>query len=178
MEARSRHVVAQRGFTLIELIIVILIMVVMMGLFMERVSYYQERAEKSAMETVAGTIQSALSMQYGQIMTRGKPSDIAALAQDNPMNWLQKKPQNYAGEFYDPAPSSVAEGSWAYDLKTGDLVYFPRNSEALKSGSDGRKWIRFRVAVQQDASRLPSQQDAPPQLTGLLFEPVEPYAWF
>ena len=76
-----------KGFTLIELIIVIIIIVTLMGLFMNRVMFYQEQAEKVAMEEVAGAIQSALILQYGQILTRGKPSDVAALTQDNPMNW-------------------------------------------------------------------------------------------
>ena len=169
---------SSRGFTLIELIVVIVIIVVMMGLFLNRMTYYQEQAEKTAMETVTGAIQSALTMQYGQIMIRGKPSDVAALAQDNPMNWLQKKPDNYSGEFYDPTPLAVAAGNWVFDLKSRDLVYVLRNTNYFKPGKDGKKWIRFHVAVNYEASRLPSLQDAPAELTGAQFEPIEPYSWF
>lgn len=167
-----------RGFTLIELIVVIIIVVVMAGLFLDRMLFYVEQAEKTAMETVAGTIQSALTLQYGQILTRGKPSDVAALAQENPMNWLQKKPRNYAGEFYDPTPLSVASGNWMFDLKTRNLVYVVRNADYFKPGKDGKKWIRFHVEVNHEPSRLPSLQDAPAELTGIVFKPVEPYAWF
>lgn len=167
-----------KGFTLIELIVVITIVVVMMGLFIDRMLFYQEQAEKAAMEGVASAIQSALVMQYGQMLTRGKPSDVGALAQDNPMSWLQKKPPNYAGEFYDPTPLSVESGSWVFDLRTRDLIYVVRNANYFRPGKDGRKWIRFHVTVQQEASRLPSLQDAPAELTGMLFEPVEPYSWF
>ncbi|HEU0219931.1 MAG TPA: prepilin-type N-terminal cleavage/methylation domain-containing protein [Gallionella sp.] len=167
-----------KGFTLIELIVVIIIIVVMMGLFLDRVLFYQEQAEKTAMEQVAGAIQSALTLQYGQIQTRGKPSDVAALAQDNPMNWLQKKPRNYSGEFYDPTPLSVDSGNWVFDLKTRELVYVVRNTNYFKPGKDGKKWIRFHVAVNYESSRLPSLQGAPAELTGTLLEPVEPYSWF
>jgi prepilin-type N-terminal cleavage/methylation domain-containing protein len=168
----------QRGFTLLELIIVITIIVTLMGLFMNRAMFYQEQAEKTAMVQVAGVIQSALIMQYGQIMTRGKPSDVVALAQDNPMNLLQKKPRNYAGEFYDPAPQAVVPGNWMFDLKTRDLIYVLSDSHYFRPGKDGRKWIRFHVAMNYTASRLPSLQNEPSNLTGLLFEPVEPYSWF
>jgi len=167
-----------RGFTLIELIIVITIIVTLMGLFMNRVLFYQEQAEKVAMEGVAGAIQSALTLQHGQILTRGKPSDLAALAKDNPMNWLQKKPRNYAGEFYEPTPLSVEPGNWVFDLKTRDLVYLLNSAEHFKPGRDGRSWIRFHVATYYEPSLLPSLQNAPPELTGILFEPVEPYSWF
>lgn len=167
-----------RGFTLIELIVVIIIIVVMMGLFLNRALFYQEQAEKTAMEDVVGTIQSALTLQYGQLATRGRPSDLDALVQDNPMNWLQKKPRNYSGEFYDPTPLAVESGNWVFDLKSRDLVYVIRNANYFKPGKDGQKWIRFHVRVNREASRLPSLQDAPPELTGIQFGPVEPYSWF
>ena len=149
-----------------------------MGLFMDRVQFYQEQAEKVAMEGVAGAIQSALILQFGQMQTRGKPSDVAALAKDNPMNWLLKKPSNYAGELYDPTPQSVESGNWVFDLRTRDLVYLLRNDGHFKPGRDGKSWIRFHVAVPYEPSRLPSQQNAPSELTGILFEPVAPYSWF
>ena len=158
--------------------VTITIIVLLMGLFLNRALFYMEQAEKTAMEQVAGSIQSALTMQYGQILTRGKPSDVAALASDNPMNWMQKKPRNYAGEFYDPTPQSVEPGNWAFDLKSRDLVYLPNNSNHFRPGRDGKAWIRFHVVVNYEPSRLPSLQNAPPELTGIVFEPVEPYSWF
>jgi prepilin-type N-terminal cleavage/methylation domain-containing protein len=168
----------QRGFTLLELIVVITIIVLLMALFLDRALYYMEQAEKTAMEEVAGSIQSALTMQYGHVLTRGQPSDVAALARDNPVNWLQKKPLNYAGEFFDPAPQAVESGSWIFDLKSRDLVYVMRNANYFKPGKDGRKWIRFHVAVEHEATRLPSLKKTPPELTGIVFEPVERYSWF
>ncbi len=127
-----------KGFTLLELVVVITIIVFLMGLFMNRMMFYQEQAEKTAMEQVAGALQSALTLQYGQILTRGKPSDAAALALDNPMNWLQKKPRNYSGEFYDPTSQAVVPGNWMFDLKTRDLIYVVRDGHYFKPGKDGR----------------------------------------
>ncbi len=170
--------IGQLGFTLFELIVVISIIAVLMGLFINRALYYQEQAEKTAMEAVAGAIQTALTMQYGQVLTRGKSSDVTALAQDNPMSWLQKRPRNYAGEFYDPTPLNVEPGNWVFDLKSRDLVYIVRNANYFNPGKDGKKWIRFHIAVNYTASRLPSLQNSPHELTGVVFVPVEPYSWF
>jgi len=167
-----------RGFTLIELVIVIVIIAILMGLFMNRFLYYQEQAEKIAMEEVVGVIQSSLTMQYGQITTRGKSSDVTALVKDNPINLLQKKPSNYAGEFYEASLQSVPPGNWLFDLKTQELIYLPRNTDNLRPGTDGKPWVRFHTVAALELSRLPSQQNAPPELTGLLFEAVEPYSWF
>jgi len=167
-----------RGFTLIELVIVIVIIAILMGLFMNRFVYYQEQAEKIAMEEVVGVIQSSLTMQYGQITTRGKSSDVTALVKDNPINLLQKRPSNYAGEFYEASLQSAPPGNWLFDLKTQELIYLPRNTDNFRLGADGKPWVRFHTVAAFEPSRLPSQQNSPPELTGLLFEAVEPYSWF
>jgi len=166
------------GFTLLELIAVIAIIVLLMGLYLQRMPFYQEQAEKAAMESVAASIQSGLTLQFGMLLTRGQPSDVAVLTQENPVNWLQKPPRNYAGEYFDPTPSSAEPGSWVFDLKSRELIYLPRITSHFKPGRDGRKWIRFHVVISHEKSRLPSLQQAPAELTGALFEPVEPYAWF
>lgn len=166
------------GFTLIELVVVIIIIVVLMGVALDRFRFYQELAEKVAMEGVVSALDSALILQYGQIMTRGKAGDVAVLARDNPMNWLQKRQRNYAGEFYNPSPQAVESGNWLFDLKSRELIYVIHNRDHFKPGSDGKPWIRFHVATRYDRSRLPSLQDAPPELTGVVLEPVEPYVWF
>lgn len=167
-----------RGFSLFELVVVISIVAVLMSMLLGRVLYYQEQAEKTVMAEVAGTIQSALIMQYGRILTRGKTSDVEWLAKDNPMNWLQQKPLNYAGEFHDPAPLTVEPGNWVFDLDSRDLIYVPRLTNNFRPSKGGKLWIRYHVVVQYEPSRLPSLQNAPPELTGILFEPVEPYSWF
>ena len=175
---RGAHPLSSGGFTLIELIIVVVIVLALGTVFLNRVLYYQEMAEKTAMEGVASSLQSALTMQYAQTMTRGKPSDVPAIAYANPMDWLQSKPRNYAGEFYDPVPASIEPGNWMFDLKTRDLIYVPRSTSYFTPGKDGRKWVRFHVAVGYEPSLLPSLKQEPASLTSILFEPVEPYVWF
>lgn len=166
-----------KGFTLFELVVVIIIITIMAGLFMNRVLFYQELAEKTAMQQVVGAVQSALTLQYGQIQTRGQASDVPAMAVDNPMHWLQRKPRNYAGEFYDATPLSVTPGNWLFDLKSRELVYVLQHTEHFKPGKDGRQWIRFHVVQQYEKPQAISLRSAPAELTALLFDPVEPYIW-
>lgn len=167
----------QRGFTLIELIVVIVIIVTLSTVFLNRMWFYQEQAERTAMAEVAGAIQSALVMQYGSLMVHGKEADVAMLAAKNPMSWLSKRPQNYAGEFYDPTPLSVTPGNWIFDLKTHELIYLLNRADYFVPGKDGNKWIRYRVNLMYDPIPGSHSKDAK-LLVGTLFEPVEPYRWF
>lgn len=168
---------AKRGFTLIELIIVISIVAVLAGLFLSRVPYYQEQAEKAAMEQVAGAIQTALVMRYGALMARGAASakELNLLATDNPLNWLQQKPRNYAGEFFDPAPMAVAPGNWLFDLKSRDLIYVVDHGEDFVPDKGGKKWIRFHVRLAYDS--VLGRPESGKEVTATLFEPTEPYHW-
>ncbi len=168
--------VSSKGFTLIELVIVITIIVVMAGLFLTRVPQYQEQAEKAAMEQVAAAIQSALVLRYGTLNVRGaaSPQELAHLATDNPLTWLQKMPPNYAGEFFDPSPGAVRPGNWMFDLKSHELIYVLNQSDNFVPGVDGKRWIRFRVRLgYEPALGRPAQQE----LASALFEPVAPYHW-
>jgi prepilin-type N-terminal cleavage/methylation domain-containing protein len=168
---------SSKGFTLIELVVVVTIIAVLYTVFLERVWFYQERAEKTAMVEMEGALQSALILQYGRLMVRGTEAEVTALANDNPMKWLAKKPRNYAGEFYDPKPDTVAPGSWIFDLKAHELIYILNRSEYFIAGEDGKKWVRYRVNLMYDPVRG-TRNKSDKELVGTLFEPVEPYKWF
>lgn len=176
---RILHPESCKGFTLIELIIVISIVAILAGLFLSRIPYYQEQAEKTVMEQMAGAMQSALVMRYGTLMARGAgtESGLSALAIDNPMAWLQQKPNNYAGEFFDPTSKAVTPGHWMFDLKSRDLIYVLDRSEYFTPGKDGQKWIRFHVKLEYE-SPLGGSGGGKKELTSTLFGPTEPYRWF
>ena len=170
-----------RGFTLIELIVVIIIVVILAGAFLVRIPYYQEQAEKAAMEQVAAAVQSALVLRYGALMTHGAANEkeLSILATDNPMTWLQQKPRNYAGEYYDPTPGAVAPGNWMFDLKSRDLIYVVDHGNYFTPGKDGKRWIRFHIQLRYEPVLGGGvQAGGKKELVGSLFEPTETYRWF
>lgn len=167
----------EHGFTLIEFVIVIVIIVVLAGLFLVRIPLYQEQAEKAAMQQVEGAIQSALVLRYGALMSRGAATEkeLSILATDNPMTWLQKLPPNYMGEYYDPSPRSVAPGHWMFDLKSRELIYVLNQSDNFIPGPDGHKWIRFHVKLGYES--MLGRPKAGKELVTTLFEATTPYRW-
>jgi len=72
----------------------------------------------------------------------------------------------------------VEPGNWIFDPNSRELIYVPRLVNNFKPGKDTRQWIRYHVVIQYEPSRLPSLQNERHELTGILFEPVEPYTWF
>jgi general secretion pathway protein G len=168
----------EQGFSLIELVIVIAIVSVLMSLFLDRVWYYQELAEKTAMEQDVDAFQSALTMQHGKSYMNNNQQAIDMLATQNPVKWLQKLPKNYAGEFYDPSPLAVARGSWVFDLKAHELIYVLDRTDHFVPGKDGKQWIRFHVRIEYDPVVHGGTATGAQELAGTVFEPKEKVSWF
>ena len=181
------HPASSKGFTLIELVIVICIVGILSATLLKRVWFYQDQAEKAAMEQVAGALQSALTMEYARLLTRGREAEIGALVAENPMNWLAKVPSNYIGEYYDVSPRTVSPGNWTFDLKSRNLIYVVDRGDYFRPGKDGNQWVRYRVNLLYESE---SRKSAKPvkkllgkellgkELVGVLFEATEPYRWF
>ncbi len=167
----------QQGFTLIEMVIVITIMVMLIAASLNRLENYQEQAEKTAMVEVAGTIQNALLMQFGRMMVRGQEAKIGTLESDNPMTWLARMPTNYAGEFSDPRLDELPGGNWAFDIKAHELIYVPERTDSFVPGKDGKKWVRYRVRILYDPL-LTGSGNVGKVFAGALFEAKEPDHWF
>ena len=162
----------QRGFSFIELAVSVIIALILFSIFLNRVQYYQEQAEKTAMEGVATSLGAALTLQYGQLMTRGKLGDVVALKNANPMTWLVAPPKNYSGEFFDPVSERIEAGNWFFDLKSRELVYAVRNRAHFKADNAGRYWVRFHVVSREEPFGEVSGMGT------MRFETVTPYAWF
>ena len=174
---RARPAHRQPGFTLFELIVVICIVAVMAGILLNRLQVYEEAAEKAAMQQTAAAVKSALQMRVAAYMIGGRDNEIENLRNENPVGWLQEKPQNYAGEFYADAYARVRPGSWYFDLSRRELIYVLNLGADFKPGPDGRKWVRYRVHIEYE--QMPQRQGPPRKvLTAVGFAAVQPYAWF
>ena len=163
-----------RGFTLVELLIVISLVGILASVFFSRVLYYQELAEKAAMQQVVSALQTGLSMQYGHRLASGMGEGKISIVTENPMNWLAQKPGNYAGEFDSVNPSEIEPGNWAFDLNTRELIYLPYHTEYFVPQTKAVRWIRYRAKFVYEASY---RNKGTKELAGVIFSPVEPYQW-
>ncbi|MDP1682823.1 MAG: prepilin-type N-terminal cleavage/methylation domain-containing protein [Burkholderiales bacterium] len=167
------------GFTLIELLVVIIIISTLGAVLLDRVLFYQEAAEKAAMEQLAGTLRSGLHLQIADRLLKGKTADIAALGQDNPMDWLAEQPANYVGVRFAPQAGEVAKGNWYYDLKDRQLVYVVARGGHFAPNKQGRKEVRYAVRVVYARAAQAGRENADKQeVNGVILAMTEPYRWF
>src|SRR3954462_8880798 len=89
------------GFSLFELVVVICVIGIVASVALDRLLRYAEIAEKAAMESTIGALRSAEGLQAAaRIMTGGLPA-IAAMQEENPIDWLAAPPAGYIGALHD-----------------------------------------------------------------------------
>ena len=124
----------QRGVSLFEVAVVAIIVAVLAGVLLQRLTVYRDQAELAAAERTVSALRASLTLQIAQLRMQGRSADIDTLAGKNPMDWLREKPGNYAGELFDPAPADVQAGNWYFDRKTHILVYRLNNANKFPQG--------------------------------------------
>lgn len=160
-----------KGFTLLELVVVICIISTLGAFLANRLQSTAELAEKTSMEYIANEISTALLFEFANNMVRGTQGKIPGMMQTNPMDWLVQKPANYLGEFADAPSGEDQLGNWYYDTRDHVLVYLVRRGDYFHPDSTGAKRVRYRVKVLFDT-------DEPRAVVGVILSPVEPYKWF
>jgi prepilin-type N-terminal cleavage/methylation domain-containing protein len=117
--------VRAKGFTLIELAVVIVVIGILAGLLLDRVVPLVGRAEKVAFQQMRSQINTALLLEAAERITRGESETLPELAGINPMALMLQPPANYLGSFERPEPSALPRSVWYFDEHDSRLVYRP-----------------------------------------------------
>ncbi|HZW22010.1 type II secretion system protein [Noviherbaspirillum sp.] len=160
------------GFSLLELMIVVSLVGVLATVLLDRLRYYEEAAEKANVEYTISAIKSVLRYKLATLMLEGRMQECAALVGQNPMEWLDAKPENYAG-----TGTNFPHGNWYFDNTNRALVYAPRSSHYFQTDAQGARQIRLRVAKVTQKADGPSTGSC--QEAGDSVEiQVQRYRWF
>jgi general secretion pathway protein G len=135
-----------RGFTLVELLVVVSIVALSVGLGLERLLKYQELGERAAVEQNLAVINTALTLRFAAYVISGNPSAVEADVGSNPVRFLERPPDGYLGELDGVDPKTLPRASWYFDRATGELTYLPARRRYLSSGAPP-EILHFRVAL-------------------------------
>ena len=165
-----------RGFTLIELIVVISVVAVLATTALDRLFWYQGQAEKTAMEYTASMIKSGLWMSAASLMMAERTSEIPALAEHNPINLLAQKPENYLGEIDGTKTASLASGNWFYDSSKHQVIYVIGQRRYFTPAIPEDYIVRYGMKVNYgEIESTPGYKV--PYIAGVTLVPLNKYTW-
>jgi prepilin-type N-terminal cleavage/methylation domain-containing protein len=168
----TRHGRASRGFTLIELMVAIAVIAVAVALLLDRLSYHQEMAEKAAMESVLRAVKTGLQVRLAELIATHRQGQAAALEIEDPMRWLDARPDNYGGVYGE----AVEPGKWYFDPGRRHLVYMVNVGKRLEIvGGAAAGELRFQPRLLKDRINLGG--GTVETVTTVTLAPVAPYRW-
>jgi prepilin-type N-terminal cleavage/methylation domain-containing protein len=168
----------ERGFSLLELLIVIVIVSVLLVVAIDRLLLLRFEAERATVQTVIGALRSALYIEFAAAAARGEMKRMDKAAGSNPMAYLAERPEAYIGEFYGPDPKVFEPGTWYFDLRDGALVYVVRFPQQFVTSLAGPPRLRLGVQPDYDDLDRNGRFDAGRDpVRGLTLVPLEPFFW-
>lgn len=138
----------QRGIGLFEFAAAVAIIGVFGAVLLERMLYLEEYAEMTAMELTVLNMRTGLRYRTADFLVRDKVSEIATLADENPVNWLQNRPESYLGDF-DLKPDTDLRGKWYFDKSRHELVYTVNNRRHFLPAGDQNYEFRWLAVPMQ-----------------------------
>jgi len=139
----------QAGFTLFELIIVIILVGLLFLTATWRLLPLRGSAEQAHVTTTVGTLRSALGLHVAERVVKDSLDAVAGLEGSNPMQLLERAPDGYIGEIDSPR-TDIAPGSWYFDKRTGRLGYRLRYPQYLVGSPKEPVDLYWRIKVQFD----------------------------
>lgn len=161
-----------RGFTLVEFAVAIAVIAVAAALLLDRLAYHQEMAEKAAMESVARAVKTGLQLRLAELIATHRQGQAATLEAEDPMRWLDARPDNYGGAY----SAGADRGKWYFDAGRRHLVYVVNAGDRLEIDTGtAAKEIRFQARLLED--RVAFAGGAVESVTAVTLSPVVPYRW-
>lgn len=161
-----------RGFTLVELAVVISIIAILFTIALDRYLGLLVDVERATMEQNLGAMRSAVALQMVARIARGDMAGVAAMSGTNPMRYMSETPFNYLGELEGPDPAAIEEGNWYFDTREKVLVYRVRHDTYFQAALVSPARARFRIDPLYDEDAYRGRH-----LVGLVVRPLEPYRW-
>ncbi len=169
--------IRRRGFSLLELVVVICIVALLAALANERLRGLQAEAERASMQHVLGAVRSALALEVAARLARGEADTLVQLASTNPMDHLSEQPGNYLGALQGADPVRIPPGHWYFDRDRALLIYRVRHVRFVETAVSGPAQIRFKlVAIPADSTK-DGNFETHGTIRGLAVRAVEPYRW-
>jgi type II secretory pathway pseudopilin PulG len=156
-----RRVPRTKGISRVELLVVVAVVGVIGGVFLERMRYYQEYAEMTAVDVTVEHMRTGLRYRVGELLVDSRMSEISSLADENPVNWLDTRPPNYLGEFDGAPPETDVKGQWYFDSRQHELVYTANNRRFFTPAAYRDYTVRLRAVRLQGDPRDPAQKGQP-----------------
>lgn len=151
---------------------VAVVLSVLLGVLLERLTFYQEAAERARFEATLQMYKTALQIRLAELILERREGEARTLEVENPTRWLSEKPTDYGGAY----PAQPEPGAWYFDESARELVYVANSARRLMvEPRNGMKQLRFAVKVIYQNVFVSGR--AIRGIAGIALQPAAEYRW-
>ena len=152
-----------RGFTLIELVIIIVVLGLLAAIAIPRLFSVTEEAEKATVENMVATLESSMGIYVARQYVDGQPITV-----HNPFDDLSNIPENYNG-VNDPVTAlNTPAGTWSWRPTGNWIMYNPKSQITGGWLNGGERFVIYQVQPVLDGT----------DTVGLRLDTTPAYAYF
>lgn len=137
----------QHGFSLFEIVVVVLLVGVLMIVAIDRMLQLQIESERVSVQHIIGVLNSAVNLQAAELIVDRGLNSIRSLENTNPLSYLSELPHNYSGLKSDKDANQHDVASWYYDPQQNILVYKVKNRNYFETSLVGTARIRLKIVL-------------------------------
>ena len=165
-------VVKQKGFTLFELVISLLVIFILYGVLSFHLGRIAESSERAAVYGVLGQIQQQVNLKLASFYIAGTQNKVSSLVDENPFTWVQPTLKSYAGEV-SANETELQAGFWYFDLSNKQMVYRVQRNEFLKVDGEQGNELKFMLKL----TRADADTQNKTRNFGVKIVPVKQFTW-
>lgn len=162
-----------KGFTLLELAVSLLAIIILYGVLSVRLGNVAESTERAAVYAMLGQIEHQMNLRVASFYINGTTDKVASIVQENPFIWSEPTAKLYAGEIVLNVGQTLIDGRWYYDPYLKHLVYRVQRNKHLKIQGGEKKSLRFMLKLKDTAA----DKQVKSAMSNLSIEAVTPFVW-
>jgi len=154
-----------RRFRRFEALVWLLVGLVLLVVFLNKISFYTKNAEERAVAITVSQLRAAVEMH------RLRSATTVALEGTNPMQLMAVRPTNYVGEFANLASAPAEPGTWFFDTESRQLVYVLLEGE--KSMLKQQRMLYFKLELRRLPEHSARPSEPPASNAGVVLNQVK-----
>lgn len=147
------------GFSRFEFAVCMALAGLLAGTLLVKLAQYQAQMERAAALQLVAAARTAMAVRIARAVGQADGGSLETIADENPLTWLARTPDNYLGEFYRPSAATIKPGHWYFD-RSDKSINFLLSNDTFSPGTSNLLKFKVKLLREPDPTRTGARRQA------------------